>query len=324
MKKTLWVLLDDRMGSVGQAKGVMLALQDNLLIEEKKLTYTKWAALPNFLRGKSLHGIDRKKSDALDGPYPDMVLSISRRTLPVARYLRKQSGNKTKIIQLMYPGRTGLSEVELVILPEHDRKKHSPKNFFYITGCPHRVTLLALDEAAKKWGDIFAQLPKPWTTIIVGGSIQGKPFTLENARALGKAVKAFQEKVGGSILITTSRRTGEAAQDAIMEELKGIPSYTYLWGEKKENPIIGFWALADYVIVTGDTVSMCCESCGSGKPVLVFRGEQWLTPKHHRFVQSLFEGGYATPLENPQAEAFKPSQRLDPAIQIVDKILEIR
>lgn len=311
------------MGSIGQAKGILPALQDSLLIEEKKIVYTKWARLPNFLRGRTLLGFDTKKSAALDTPYPDLVLSISRRTLPIARYIRKKSGNKTKIIQLMYSGKTGLKDIELMILPEHDRKRNSPANFFYITGCAHRITPAAMTEAFAQWNRVFAELPKPWTAVIVGGSIQGKPFTLENAQALALAIKNFKQQNGGSILITTSRRTGEAAQKLIMDELKDIPAYTYLWGEKKENPFMGFLACADNIIVSGDTVSMCSESCGSGKPVLVFRGEKWLTKKHLRFVQSLFEGGFATALEDKEALQFVPTQKLDPSADIAKRILEI-
>ena len=35
MKKTLWVLLDDRKGSVGQAKGIVEALSGRMNIVEK-------------------------------------------------------------------------------------------------------------------------------------------------------------------------------------------------------------------------------------------------------------------------------------------------
>ena len=50
--------------------------------------------------------------------FPDMVLSTSRRTVPVARFIKKQNPG-TKLIQLMHPGRTGLREFDLAIVPEH-------------------------------------------------------------------------------------------------------------------------------------------------------------------------------------------------------------
>ena len=323
MKKTLWALFDDRAGSVGQAKGILQALGNRLITVEKNIVYTRTAALPNFIRGRRLLGVDKQKSSPLEAPYPDLVLSVSRRTLPVARCIRRLSGNKTKIIQLMYPGKSGLQEIELVILSEHDRKKNSPENFFYITGCPHRVTPQTMAEAKEKWDSVFANLPRPLTGVIVGGAIKGRPFTSENALALARAVKACKQKDGGSILITTSRRTGEEAQKLIMNELKDSPAYTYLWGEKKENPYMGFLACADNYIVTGDTVSMCCEACGTGHPVMIFRGQNWLTKKHLRFVQSLFDGGYAVALESPEAAAFCPKQKLDCTDKVATRILAI-
>ena len=73
----MWALLDDRMGSVGQAKGVMLALGDLFDIEEKKIVYTRWAKLPNWMKGRSLLGVNEKASSPLKSPWPDLVLSIS-------------------------------------------------------------------------------------------------------------------------------------------------------------------------------------------------------------------------------------------------------
>ena len=323
MKKTMWALLDDRMGSVGQAKGVILALGDLMDVEEKKIVYTRWAKLPNCLKGRSLLGVNKKESSSLTAPWPDFVLSISRRTTPVARWIKKQSQGKTKIIQLMHPGDCGLKDLDLIIVSEHDAKKSKGANFFFITGCPHRVSQEAVLEAKEKWTPIFSNLPKPWISVIIGGSIKGHPFSLENAKALGQEIRKIHQQIGGSVLISTSRRTGAEAEKVIMSELEGIPAYTYLWGEKKENPIMGFYACGDKIIVTGDSVSMASEACGSGNPVLVFEGKDWLTPKHKWFISSLYAKGYALAIEDKQALNFRPQRRLDPAQDVAEKIKEL-
>ncbi len=323
MKKTLWVLLDDRMGSVGQAKGIMPLLEKNFDIIEKNIVYTKFAALPNFLLGSSLLSVNKNKSSALVSPYPDAILSISRRTSVVARHIKKQSNGKTKIIQLLHPGNYGLKDIDLVITPEHDRKGNPPQNIFFVTGSPHRITKNILTEAQEKWCQQFSHLPKPWIGVIVGGAIKKRAFSIENAVELGKQIKNIIDKTGGSLLITTSRRTGSAPEKALMNELKDIPAYTFLWGEKKENPLMGFLACADKIIATGDSVSMCCEACGTGKPVLVFCGKDWLTPKHLRFVQSLYSGKYATALEDVNALTFVPEKTLNPSGIIVEKIIQM-
>lgn len=320
MKKKVWVLIDDRMGSNGQVRGVAGQLSlSKYEIEEKPLIYTKLAGLPNFLRGRSLIGVSDESKQGISQDFPDIVLSGSRRTAPIARWIRKKSGNKTKIIQLLYPGFWGRKDFAIIAVPEHDKDKIKGKNVMYTTGSPHRITEEKLTEARKYWQERFADLTSPQTAVIIGGSIKGKPFSLKNALSLGQTVKAFHDKVGGSLLITDSKRTGQEAENLIMKVLEGIPQYTFLWGDKSENPYMGYLACADKIIVSGDSVSMCCEACGTGRPVYIFRGEGWLTPKHERFIKSLVAGGYADYIENNNID-FKPKATLNPAKDIADRI----
>lgn len=314
--------MDDRRGSVGQALGILNMLPEDISVVEKKLIYTKTAGLPNWLRGRTLIGLDVDSRKKIAAPWPDYVLSISRRTAPVARYIKKQNP-QTKLIQLMHPGKTGLSDFDLVIVPEHDKNKGFAPNIHYITGCPHRITGSYLQEAQNKWQKKFADLPKPLTALIIGGAIKGKPFSNENALALGKAVRSLKKKIGGSLLITTSRRTGKDAERLILEQLKDIPQFSYLWGDTSENPYSGFLACADNLIVTGDSVSMCCEATGTGKPIYLFTGSKWLTPKHLRFVQSLCDTGCAVLLDSPQADSFKPQKSLNAAAEVAGLICRL-
>ena len=320
MKKKVWALMDDRRGSVSQARGVLQALDaEQFEIVEKKIIYTKSAALPNWLRGRTLLGINAASKAELKEPYPDIVLSISRRTAPVARYIKKKFPS-VRLVQLMHPGNAGLNEFSAVIVPEHDRHKKHTKNMHYIIGCPHQVTQTYLEEARAKWMPTFSDLPKPITAVIVGGAIKKKPFTAENAADLAQAVQRLKERIGGSILLTTSRRTGAQAQKIIVDALQEIPQYAYLWGDTRPNPYSGFLACADNIVVTGDSVSMCCEATGSGKPIYIFCGHHWLTPKHQRFVDSLIAGQYATMLDGKTDECFKPRGILNAAAEIADII----
>lgn len=325
MKKTLWILLDDRRGSVGQAMGIAEALKGRMNIVEKKLVYTSLASLPNWIKGRSLLGVDKQKSDNLDEPYPDMILSTSRRTVSVARNIRKKSKNRTKIVQLMYPSEgIGICDMEMVIVPSHDSlRKQKMQKSFVITGAPTRIFENKLEDIRNQWNPVFADLPKPWVSVIIGGAIKNKDWPLELAEELGDKLKEINQKVGGSFLITTSRRTGEKAEKIILDKLKGLPMYTYIWGEKKENPIMGFYACADLIVATADSVSMCSEACGTGASVLLYKGTNWLPKKHSRFADSLIDQGFATDLKSKEALSFKPKATLNPAIEIAEKLLEI-
>ena len=92
-----------------------------------------------------------------------------------------------------------------------------------------------------------------------------------------------------------------------MSYLKNIPHYAYLWGSTDPNPYLGFLACADNIIVTGDSVSMCCEATATKKPLQIFTGHNWLTNKHLRFVQSLIENHYAISLSAQKLPSFKTS-----------------
>jgi len=324
MTKIIWVLLDDRMGSVGQARGVITALDKNKLeIVEKKLEYNKLAGLPNCIRGRSLLGLTLKSRLEFGGKMPDAVLSTSRRTVPVARYIKKISGEKTKLFQLMHPGSCGLNEFSAVFVPEHDRGKKGGGNIEYVVGCPHRINKDSLAAAHEKWQQKFADMPRPLTAVIVGGAIKKKQFSLENAINFGKMLVDFHKKTGGSFLLTTSRRTGESAQNAILEQIKGIPSYNYLWGNKEENPYMGFLSEADNIVVTGDSVSMSSEAAGTGKKVYVFLGQKWLTPKHLRFTKSLFEQNLAFEFTGEANNEKNEGKMFNPAGFIAEKIESI-
>jgi mitochondrial fission protein ELM1 len=324
MIKTIWALMDNRRGSVGQAKGVLNALKElaptQYTIIEKELVYNQFAGLPNWIRGKTLLGITAKSKAQIKAPYPDLVLSISRRTVPVARYIKKKSPS-TKLVQLMHSGRTGINDFSLLIVPEHDKNKKTSPNVHYIVGCPHQVTAKYLAEAKEKWMKEFADLPKPLTAVIVGGAIKGKPFPEENVKDFCQKIKALKEKIGGSILITTSRRTGAAAEKIIKEELKDLPQYNYYWGDTRENPYAGFLACADNVVITADSVSMCCEASGTGRPLYLYMGgAEWMTPKHFRFAQSLIDGGYAVLLNDFENKEFKPNKGLNAAEEVAELI----
>lgn len=318
--KKIWFLLDNRMGSVGQAKGIIQEIDtSSFIVETKELIYSCWAGLPNFIRGQSLFGI--KNRDIMTDGIPDIVVSTSRRTVPVALYLRKK--HKTiKLVQLMHPGKYGCSKFDKIFLPEHDSNKKALSNFYFTVGSPHRINQKTLNEAKSIWEKEFASLPRPLTALIIGGSIKNKPFTMENALALADEVKRLKSRIKGSLLVTDSRRTGVDAEKAIMSVLQDIPAHTYLWGSNAKNPLIGYYACADNVVVTGDSVSMCCEACGTGKPVFIFEGKNWLTSKHLRFTKSLFDNGYATQL-NEHCDNFRANKILYPSAEIASEIMKL-
>ncbi len=287
----VWLLIDDRAGNRSQCLGVAEAL--GLKFEVRGLEYTAAGALPHGFLGASFFGLTPKSRAELGPPWPALVIAAGRRTAPVARRIKRLNGGATYLVQIMDPGSTGIDEFDLIAAPRHDRITERP-NVMRITGAPHRITPARLAAAAAEWRDRFAGLPRPWIALVVGGSTRRRTFTDAMARDLGRAASAMAADAGGALLVTTSRRTGAAAQ-ALLGEI-AVPKRVYRWGDEGENPYYGYLAVADAVIVTGDSVSMCSEACATTGPVYIYAPKALSTAKHARLHSELFEKGYARPL----------------------------
>ena len=102
---------------------------------------------------------------------------------------------------------------------------------------------------------------------------------------------------GGSVMATTSRRTGEEATEALAAGLRRCLHVLYRWGEPDENPYRGFLASADAIVVTADSISMISEACATPAPVFVALGEL-AGPRHKRLIASLARAKHVRPLSD--------------------------
>ena len=294
----IWALLDDRTGNNNQILGVAEAL--HMPFEVKKIAYNKWVKLPNALRGASLLGVDKDVIKDIDLPadeLPDMIIGAGRRMFPVMRYLKKKSGFRTKLVQMMNPGFWGFRQADLIALPRHDRYKGKAKNVMQTLGAPHRVTKEKLAQELEKWRPVFEKYAMPRISVIVGGATKKAPFTVQMAKQLAFDVLALNP---GSALVTTSRRTPIEVVETLKQIFPKEKTYFYQFGDKGENPYFGLLAWASRIVVTGDSMSMCSESCASGVPVYIFAPPKTMGRKHALFHQQLYASGYATALGSGQ------------------------
>ena len=285
----VWTLLDERAGNRSQCLGVAEAL--DLGFERRDLQYTAAAALPNFAIGASFAALTLDSRVNLTPPWPDVVVAAGRRTAPVARRIKGLGGGRTFLVQIMDPG--GAGDFDLVAVPRHDQLGRRP-NLIQTTGAPHRLGPAKLEEAARQWRPRLKALPEPRIALIVGGSTRRRRFSEEMARQLGRMASAMASGAGGSLLVSTSRRTGDATR-ALLYEI-AAPAHVYRWGDGGENPYAGYLGLADAIIVSGDSVSMCSEACAGTGPVYIYAPEALTVAKHARLHRELFDAGYARPL----------------------------
>jgi len=138
----------------------------------------------------------------------------------------------------------------------------------------HDVTPQKLGDEAARWQDRLSHLPGPFTAVLVGGASGPYRFPPQAAARLGREASQLVRREGGSLLVTTSARTGEAAAGALAAAI-AVPSFFHRWQpDAADNPFHAVLGLASRIIVTADSISMLSEAVGTGKPVLLFDIEE--------------------------------------------------
>ena len=262
----IWLIDAYRAGERGQVRALVDAL--GWPAETRVLSYRSERFLPHLLGRDSIRGLTTESAATLQPPWPDLVISCGVRNEPVCRWIRAQSGGRVRYVHVGRPW-ADLATFDLVITTPQYRVPPRP-NVVNNMLTLHSVSAQRLAAASSEWQGTFADLPQPCFAVIVGGN--SGPFTLgpKAAARLGRQASHQAREHGGSLLVTTSSRTSDAASAALQAAID-VPHYFYHWRSgDSANPYFGILAWADRLIVTGDSIAMLSEACATGKPVQMF------------------------------------------------------
>ena len=262
----VWVLMGRKAGDNAQ----LSALADGLgwAYEVKRIVHRRSELVTNLLFDATLLGRVAARSSTLGPPWPDLVLSSGRRSEPIARWIRRHADRPVKLVHVGRPWR-GVQSFDLVVVtPQYPiaAREDVLRNPLPM----HGVTQARLAAAANQWRSRLVHLPRPWITLLVGGSSELFTLDAKTAARLAREASALARAAGGSLLVTTSARTSAGAADALFAGIE-VPAERFRWNpDAPENPYWGYLALADAFVVTGDSISMLAEACAVGKPVHIF------------------------------------------------------
>ena len=261
-----WVLLSDKQGDNGQVETIVAALPWPV---EHKYVHM----LPQWVLGKpryrpSLAHIDPEKSDPITGPWPDLILTVGRRPSMVALWIRRQSGNRTKIVLVGKPSGHML-DFSLVIASAENQMP--PMDNFLPTTLP----LMRIGEAdvaaqAREWQQRFAALDKPLIAMLIGG--ETNPFIMNRkvAEDLLATAHWVVDELCGTPYVTTSRRTAPEVIEVLRAGLPPQAVFFQWQAGAADNPYRALLGSADGFIVTGDSISMMVEVIYLRKPLAIF------------------------------------------------------
>ena len=285
---TCWVLSQGHAGMENQCRGVAEAVGLRPVVKRVR-PMPPWTLLPPGWWPAPFAALG-PGSDRLAPPWPDLLVSCGRRSVPYAMAIRRRSAGKTFAVHIQDP-HVPPERFDLLAPPAHDGMKG--KNIFPTVGALHRVTAERLRVEAEKFAASVAHLPRPYITVLIGGP--NGSFQIDDRVILGWArrLMLLANQHGGSLLVTPSRRTGRKNVASLVTLLK--PANAVVWDMTGTNPYFGYLGLADHVVVSPDSISMTSEACATGKPVHVLPLAGG-TAKFHNFHSHMQAAGYTRPL----------------------------
>ena len=298
---TAWALTTGEAGMRTQARGLARGVADEVT-EKVVLSRPPWRKAPSgrlILRGLTA------ESDRIEPPWPDLIVSSGRRSALIAREARRLAGGRPLLVHVQDP-RGGSGAFDLVIAMDHDRVQGP--NVVRVATALHDVTPARLEAAANAWRGRLAGLKPPLIGVVVGGPAGRAPFGLEEGRALLEKVIAMKAASGGGVAVVPSRRTPEEVVELFADAAKQDAGL-WVWRRDGDNPYLGVLALADRLVVTGDSVSMVSEALATPHPVEVFT--PWLRSTQQRFLAGLqarglvriCDGAWTEPAPRPVVDA---------------------
>lgn len=286
-----WTLSDGHAGNVRQTRALATAL--GLAAREWTLESRapwRWAA-PRRLPGAA-RAFGAAFADALAHP-PALAIGCGRQAALATRLLR---GAGARAVQILDP-RIALRHWDLVIAPEHDRLRGG--NVIPVLGSLNPVDDLWL-AAARSDFPALGRLPRPLTAVLVGGTSAHAAFDDAGVEALTAALILAQRRDGGSLLVTTSRRTPDAAVARLRALVAAMPGLLWTGSGDGPNPYAGLLGWADRIVCTADSVNMLSEACATNVPVFV-AGAERLHGRPRRFVDALLARGRVRVLDDAPA-----------------------
>jgi mitochondrial fission protein ELM1 len=272
----VWVLLGQKAGDNNQVLALAAALGWPFAIQ--RIANRPWELFTNRIAGTTLAGIDRRRSSDLRPPWPDLVISAGRRNEPVARWLKQRSGGRARLVHIGRPW-APLSAFDLIVTtPQYFLP--AAANIVHNRLPMHRVDRAQVRVEAAALAPQLGELKPPYTAVLLGGDSGPFVFTPAKGRRLALQVNALIAAVGGSVLVTASRRTPPGARAGFWGALD-VPAWRHDWRDStRPNPYRAYLGLADRFVLTGESMSMLAEAVAMGKPVHLFAmddpGRWWL------------------------------------------------
>jgi len=278
----IWAISDGRPGNARQAEALAQALLPGRVktLHVSPRAPWRWAS-PRRLPGNG-HAFDAAFTALMQQP-PPWVVGCGRQAALATRLLREAG---SQVVQILDP-RISQRHWDWLVIPEHDQIIGI--NVIQVHGSLNPVDDLWL-EAARGEFAWLEQFPGPRLTVLVGGDSRHGRLSAGVGQQLLDMMEHWHLDTGGSVLLTTSRRTPPALADELAARMRMFPGVCWSSPDDGPNPYPGFLAFSDQIVCSADSVNLLSEACATRAPVCVV-GIETAKGGPSRFARSLLDSG---------------------------------
>jgi uncharacterized protein len=255
--ETVWVLLGQRTGDNNQL--LRLATELDLPFRTIELRYNGLYRAPPRLLGATLATLDSGSRTGVRPPWPDLVIGIGNRSVPVALAIRERSGGKAKLVRLGNP-RLDPGRFDLVITTPQYQVPDGPN----VMRLPAGISTAPSLEPTREEAEWLAKLPRPHRLLLIGGDTFMWRLSTHTLGEAAAALKRKGDSDGGSVIAVSSARSSKTVLDSAAAEFSGS-DHALVWGRFPRYAVL--LEDADEIYVTADSVAMISDAVATEKPV---------------------------------------------------------
>lgn len=273
--KTVWIVSEGSPGHVSQSIGLVEAMSAHVPLKPVqvfgRMTARGWqhpfirAFMGKKGRALSQRFLSRVATIEIpqDAPAPELIVSSGGKSVVPAQTWARSFNVPFVFIGVRRPYPADWFHTVITHVPEES----GAENAIPVEVIPTPVTpALVAAQGSVESGT--------WC-MAIGGSSPSCPFVEQDWSALAEGMNALAQRENIRWLLTTSRRTGVAAERILKKHLNPLALKDAIWwSEKPRRELYQFMARSEVLFVTQDSVTMLTEAVSSGKPVVALRPEE--------------------------------------------------
>ena len=260
MGKPKALLLTEGMhGMISQVEGMAKALHAEYSHKIIRLSFPWNLIPPRFTPISDI--ILKDKIHITDDEIPDIMISCGRKSV-IPSILLKRKNSNIFTIHIQNP-KVNSKNFDVVIAPQHDSHYYG-SNVYHSEGAIHYITYQEI-QAAKNYLTSKIKSNKI-VSLILGGPNKYYSFSKEQLMEIFQNIRSCFIMKGYETIIVPSMRTPKTIIELAKKEMS---KFGHVVDTVDKQAYLSAYALAEYVVVTCDSISMISEAAASGKPIYV-------------------------------------------------------